>query len=100
PLAARPPGAESIEQVIDRARVFLDEVLSRHSAGSKLLVVAHGGSIRGVIIAGLGLPTHVYRQLHFSNGSLSVIELGNDPGIRLLNDTCHLGSSRSDGEEI
>ena len=100
PLTARPPGAESIEDVIGRARRFLDETLPGHSHGSRLLVVGHGGSVRGVIIAGLDLPTDLYRQLYLSHASLSIIELGDDPRIRLLNDTCHLDSVGTEGEEI
>ena len=100
PLTARPPGAESIEDVIGRARRFLDETLPGHSHGSRLLVVGHGGSVRGVIIAGLDLPTDLYRQLYLSHASLSIIELGDDPRIRLLNDTCHLDLMGTAEEEI
>ena len=42
----------------------------------------------------------VYRQLHFSNASLSIIELGDDPRIRLLNDTCHLDLMGTEGEDF
>ena len=100
PLTARPPGAESVEDVIGRARRFLDETLPMHADGSRLLVVAHGGSARGVVIAGLSLPMEVYRQLHFSNASLSIIEVGDDPGVRLFNDTCHLDSMGTEGEDL
>jgi len=100
PLTARPPGAESIEDVIGRARRFLDETLPKHPDGSRLLVVAHGGSARGVVIAGLELPMEVYRQLHFSNASLSIIEVGEDPGVRLFNDTCHLDAVGTGGEDL
>ncbi len=92
PLTARPPGAETIEQVIDRARQFLDETLPEHSDGSNVLVVGHGGSVRGVIVAAVGFDVGMYRAMHFSNASLSLIETGERPGIRFLNDTCHLDS--------
>ncbi len=99
PLSARPPGAESIQDVIDRARQFLDETLPKHSDGSQLLIVGHGGSLRGVIIAGLDLPSDFYRRMHFSNTNLSIIELGDRPALRLLNDTCHMDSLKTDEEE-
>lgn len=100
PLNARPPGAESIEQVIERARRFLADALSKYANGSKLLVVAHGGSIRGLIIAGLGWPTRVYHRLHVSNGSLSIVVLGSVASLTLFNDTCHLASPEANGQDF
>jgi phosphoserine phosphatase len=92
PLTARPPGAETIEQVIDRARRFLQDTLPKHADGSRILIAGHGGSVRGVIVAGLGLSTDFYRRFHFANASLSIIEVGEHSAFRLLNDTCHLNS--------
>ena len=100
PLTARPPGAESIEDVVARCRAFLAETLPDDSQGSRLVIVGHGGSLRGIVVAGLELPTEAYRRMHFSNASLSVIELGENPAIWLLNDTSHLDSLRTDEEEV
>lgn len=98
PLTARPPGAETIEQVIDRARQFLDETLPKHPGGSNVLIVGHGGSVRGVIVAAVGFDAGMYRAMHFSNASLSLIETGERPGILFLNDTCHLDSMKTEEE--
>jgi len=99
-LTERPPGAETFEEVIERCRQFLEETVSTHADSARLAVVGHGGSVRGVIVAALGLPADAYRRLHFSNASLTIVETGARPGLWLSNDTCHLAGLRSDEEEI
>ena len=42
---ARPPGGESLADVVGRVHTFLD-TLFRDRAGQKVLVVTHGGTIR------------------------------------------------------
>lgn len=100
PLTERPPGAETLEQVIQRCERFLIETVSKHAQDARLAVVGHGGSVRGLIVAALGLPVDAYRRLHFSNASLTIVETGSRPGLWLSNDTCHLESLRTDEEEI
>jgi len=100
PRTMRPPGAETHEQVIERCRLFLTQTAARHKDGQTLLVVGHGGSLRGLVIAALGLPVETYRRLHFSNAGLSILEVGESPALWLLNDTCHLDSLRTDEEEV
>lgn len=45
PFFARPPGGESVAQVCERVRMFLDRVESAH-AGGRVLVVTHGVTLR------------------------------------------------------
>jgi broad specificity phosphatase PhoE len=42
---SRPPGGESLADVVSRVEIFLDMLNSVH-AGERVLVVAHGGTIR------------------------------------------------------
>jgi broad specificity phosphatase PhoE len=42
---ARPPGGESIAQVVERVHSFMD-ILIRDHAGERVLVVTHGGTLR------------------------------------------------------
>lgn len=42
---ARPPGGESIAQVVERVHSFLD-ILIRDRAGERVLVITHGGTLR------------------------------------------------------
>jgi|YNPBryBLVA2012_1023415.scaffolds.fasta_scaffold15478_2 broad specificity phosphatase PhoE len=95
----RPPGAESWEQMVRRCRQFLDEIDRIYNPDQQVLVVAHGGSLRGLIIAALNLPLGFRRQVHTQNASLSIIETGPNPALWLLNDVCHLDSLRTSGDE-
>jgi len=90
PLTMRPPGAETREEVLNRCAEFLTEIPNCHTDGDKVLIVSHGGSLRGLIITACSLPIEFYRAIHLSNASLSMLTLGNHPAIWLLNDTCHL----------
>ena len=42
---ARPPGGESIAQVVERVHSFID-ILIRDRAGERVLVITHGGTLR------------------------------------------------------
>lgn len=92
PLTMRPPGAETQEDVITRCADFLLNISNTHKDGDKILVVGHGGSLRGIIVAALGLSSAFYRMMHCSNTSLSILEIGESASLWLLNDTCHLNS--------
>ncbi len=97
-LSMRPPEAETPEQVIERCARFLKGVREDHADGSTVLAVGHGGSLRGLVLAACGIPASFYRVFPASNASLSILEIGERPVIRLWNDTSHLESLRG-GEE-
>ncbi|WP_281649345.1 histidine phosphatase family protein [Novacetimonas hansenii] len=69
----QPPGGESMVQVCARVGAALDR-MSREYAGQDMVVVSHGGAIRGALAH--ALHVHAHTALHFSvqNLSLSVIE--------------------------
>ena len=96
----RPPGAETKEQVVQRCILFLGIVIQQHSDGEKILVVGHGGSVRGIIVSALRLPIEAYGMMHYSNGSLTILDIGEKPALWLMNDTCHLDSLRTDEEKV
>ena len=98
-VAFRPPGAERLEDVIQRCGAFLAQVVSGHDDREQIAVALHGGSLRGIICAAFGLPPSFYRCIHLSNGGLTILEVGDPPGIWLLNDTCHLNSLVADEED-
>lgn len=101
-MTMRPPGAETIQDVIDRGSEFLRSISGKHEEGESLVIVGHGGSLRGLVIAACALPSEFYRGLHFANAGLSILNVDapNRYSIRLLNDTCHLDSLATDGEEV
>ena len=86
----RPPGAETIEHVVDRCGEFIQQALAEHKDGDKLAVIAHSGSQRGLMCAAFGLPVSLYRALGTANASVSLMDVGDRPSLKLLNDTCHL----------
>jgi len=90
PIANRPPGAERFEEVIARCGRFISEISAAHPADEKLVVVGHIGSICGLVCATFDLPVRFYLEMHVSNASLSIIEIGKKPVLRMLNDSCHL----------
>jgi len=90
PFANRPPGAERFQDVIDRSAQFLAQVAKEHRDGAKIAAVGHFGSISALICAALGLSVDAYLCFHVGNASVSTIEVGDAPILRLLNETCHL----------
>lgn len=90
PVANRPRGAESLDEVIARCDAFLHELRTQESF-SVIAVTCHGGSVRGLIAAALGLGPGVYRRLRFDNAGLTVLDLRSiGPMVTTLNDVCHL----------
>ncbi len=86
----RPQGAESIEEAIDRCADFLDYVAMQYQKGANIGIIAHGGSIKSLLLSALQLPVHCYRRLVTANAGLTILELSTQPLLRLFNDTCHL----------
>ncbi|MGI6295613.1 MAG: histidine phosphatase family protein [Armatimonadota bacterium] len=86
----RPQGAERIEQAIDRCADFLDYIAKHYQNEANLGIVAHGGSIKSLLLSALQLPIHCYRRLATANAGLTILELSTQPLLRLFNDTCHL----------
>jgi alpha-ribazole phosphatase len=75
PLAGheRPPGGESIADVIARAGAAIERLARAHE-GADLVVVSHGGTIRAVIAHALGIGPDNALHLVVQNLSLSRLE--------------------------
>ena len=74
-------------------KAVADKLLTRHAnTGDNILVVAHGGSLRALIVSLMRMPTEYMWRLHMRNCGISVVSVW-DSGSRLdlLNDTNHLG---------
>jgi len=92
PSGTAPPDAETHPLVVERCGRFISQVLQDQPLGSCVLAICHGGSLSGLILSALGLPVSAYRMLHFSNVGISILEIGDAPSLRCLNDTCHLAN--------
>lgn len=86
-----PPGGESIDDVVQRARQALTTLRSCGPESSNILVVGHAGSIRALVVLLLDLPRSAFWKFKVSLASLSVIGLYPEGAtLDLWNDTRHL----------
>jgi broad specificity phosphatase PhoE len=85
-----PPDGESKQDIVDRCNKFLEMIKKKHSDGEKLLIVGHGGSMRGMMLAIFDLPLSYWNMWHFANTGFSIVEIGEAAKLRVMNDTCHL----------
>ena len=87
-----PPDGESVNGVIQRVR-GIRKKLSRaaNDAGGDVLVVAHSGSVRALVVALLDLPTGSFWRFQVDQSSLSVVSVyPENATLDLWNDTSHL----------
>lgn len=96
PLSTRVPGGETFAEVVQRSMDTVKHIYSCHPDG-QVLVVAHGGAIRGIIGSVLGLDLNHYWRLRQDNTALNIIELPEwGKGILMLfNDCCHLSPNQA-----
>ena len=66
----------------DRVRRFYERAAERHQPSEDVLIVAHAGSIRALLICLLGLPDDRFWGFRVDGGSLSVVSV--HPGGRVL----------------
>jgi broad specificity phosphatase PhoE len=100
-LESRPPGGESMMDLWGRSRRFLNLLFERESTmpAGDILLVSHGGTMRALLAAMLGLPVEAARSFHFDNCGHTVIQFrGALPQLLLrYNDTHHLLEHHSRG---
>ncbi len=102
----RPDGSSyrPVPELIEQADRFVAALFDRHGdrldAGAEagtVLVVAHNGILRCLLLSLLGLPASGFRRLRLDNASLSVLNVVRGPSgkpetqIESLNTTAHLG---------
>ena len=86
PTHTRFPGGESMPIIQARAVAALCEVVATHSGGT-IVVSTHGGIVRLLLLAALGLPRSQYFDIAASNASLARIQLspGRRPKVHNIN---------------
>ena len=88
------PGGEDTAQMLDRVRSYCTRTLKRYDPAENILIVAHGGSIRALLVCLLGMTDDHFWRFRVDRASLSIIN--NQPNGRVLelwNDTSHLAST-------
>jgi alpha-ribazole phosphatase len=86
------PGGESLEQLGQRVRHFLQDALPGHE-GQSILVIAHGGTVNAVLATLLDIPLSSWWRLRNHNANLNTLRFTPDgPRLVTFNDTCHLAA--------
>ena len=88
--ACSPAGGESIESIQTRVVSMMDE-LKREFLGSSVVIVSHVGPIKALLAAILDIPLQSTRRLFLDPATISVVEWGEHPVLRLFNSHAHLG---------
>lgn len=89
-LESGPPGGESLRQFAARIQSFLDEIETKHT-DETVLLVTHGGTLMVMICLLLEHPIKKYWQFRLERTSVSEISTYPEGAIvTLLNDTHHL----------
>jgi probable phosphoglycerate mutase len=89
-----PPGGESIESVQKRI-VALVEELATNNAGRSVVLVSHVGPIKALLASVLDIPLQATRRLFLDPATISIVEWGTHPLLRLFNSHAHLGWSKA-----
>ncbi|WP_258360481.1 alpha-ribazole phosphatase [Moorella sulfitireducens (nom. illeg.)] len=90
PASTIVPGGESFRQVKERVWQAFNGIV-RHEKGRRILLVAHGGSLRVLICSVLGLDLTAVWRFRLDNTGISIVDCYEDEYILvLLNDINHL----------
>jgi broad specificity phosphatase PhoE len=88
--SAAPPGGESLAAIEERMKGLIAELETAHP-GAWVTLVSHVGPIKVLLCAALATPLTAARRLFLDPGTLSVIDWGETPVVRLFNAHGHLG---------
>ena len=85
-----PPGGESIISVQERILGAVEE-LAAQFAGNSVVLVSHVGPIKALLAAVMDTPLQSTRRLFLDPATISVVEWGDHPFLRLFNSHAHFG---------
>ncbi|MFN3652164.1 MAG: histidine phosphatase family protein [Armatimonadota bacterium] len=89
-LRNRPPGGETLEDLLRRCMAAVREMVEGHP-GQSIAIVAHGGPVRAMTCGSLGLPMEIYPKLRVENASVARILFSEKgPILAGFNDVGHL----------
>jgi len=91
-----PPGGEKRSNLPVRGRLWMEESQIAEEGGDVVLV-GHGGSMKGLLVALLDLPDKAIGNLVIDNCSITLVDIDPDPSkvnrLVALNHTAHLAGS-------
>jgi ribonuclease H / adenosylcobalamin/alpha-ribazole phosphatase len=89
-LGLAPPGGESLLSVQERTLSLVDD-LARVHPGEWIVLVSHVGPIKALLCAALDAPLATARRMFLDPGTVTVLDWGRHPVVRLFNAHGHLG---------
>jgi probable phosphoglycerate mutase len=92
--AAAPPSGESLAEVAGRVRDLVRDLAEGH-AGASIALVSHVTPIKALIASALGAPLESARRFFLDPATVSVVDWGDTPLVRLINAHGHLGWTRA-----
>ena len=92
PDAIRVPGGETFGEVKVRAEAVIKDLICDHP-GQTIVVVSHGGTIRTILCAALGLDLNRVWAIRQDNTAVNIVEYhGESAIVTLLNDIHHIAT--------
>jgi probable phosphoglycerate mutase len=98
-LGTAPPGGESLASVQARALDLVGD-LARGHRGEWIVLVSHVGPVKALLCAALGAPLATARRMFLDPGTLSVVDWGERPVVRLFNAHGNLGGEAARWMEV
>jgi broad specificity phosphatase PhoE len=92
--ACAPPDGESLVAVRNRVRALAREAAAQRP-GQALVLVSHVGPIKALLCSALGVPLRHARRMFLDPATVSVVDWGRRPLLRLFNAHGHLGWGRA-----
>ncbi|MEX1310315.1 MAG: histidine phosphatase family protein [Candidatus Sulfomarinibacteraceae bacterium] len=90
----RTPGGESLLELQERVVGWANETAG-DGEGQTVLMVSHMGPVKTLLCAALGVPLTSARRIFLDPATVSVVDWGATPVVRLVNSHAHLGFSRA-----
>jgi len=88
--ACAPPGGESIQSIQERMADLVEELADEFPDAS-VAIVSHVGPIKALLASVLDIPLQSTRRFFLDPGTITVVEWGAQPVLRLFNSHAHLG---------
>jgi len=73
PIRMRPPGGESIEDMYERTKQRIAELIDQYE-GKRVALVTHAGIVRSVIVHALGMPLDNFWRISIPVGTVSKVD--------------------------
>lgn len=73
PIMNRPPGGESVADMVERVKERIQFLISEYD-GKTVALVTHAGIVRAVLIHALGMPVHNFWRISVPVGTISRVD--------------------------